>query len=53
MPERTDQVWHAYLPELRAGRFLWVLGTGVHGPYAPTEGSAGGCARLELTRGLT
>ena len=29
------------------------MGTGVHGPYAPTEGSAGGCARLELTRGLT
>jgi len=24
MPERTDQIWHAYLPELRAGRFLWV-----------------------------
>ncbi|MGH8478534.1 MAG: glycogen debranching protein GlgX [Gammaproteobacteria bacterium] len=35
MPERTDQVWHAYLPELRPGRFY---GYRVHGLYVPAEG---------------
>ncbi|MGH8563304.1 MAG: glycogen debranching protein GlgX [Gammaproteobacteria bacterium] len=35
MPERTDQVWHAYLPELRPGQ---LYGYRVHGPYAPAEG---------------
>jgi isoamylase len=35
MPERTDQVWHCYLPEARPGL---VYGYRVHGPYAPAEG---------------
>ncbi len=29
MPERTDQVWHVYLPEVRPGQ---LYGQGVHGP---------------------
>ncbi|WP_447971152.1 glycogen debranching protein GlgX [Nitrospira sp. M1] len=33
--ERTDQVWHVYLPEARPGQFY---GYRVHGPYAPAEG---------------
>ncbi|GJL56713.1 MAG: glycogen operon protein GlgX homolog [Nitrospirales bacterium] len=33
--ERTDQVWHVYLPEVRPGQFY---GYRVHGPYAPEEG---------------
>jgi glycogen operon protein len=35
MPERTDQVWHCYLPQARPGL---LYGYRVHGPYAPTEG---------------
>jgi isoamylase len=35
MPERTDQVWHCYLPEARPGL---VYGYRVHGRYAPAEG---------------
>jgi glycogen operon protein len=35
MPERTHQVWHAYLPEARPGiRY----GYRVHGAYEPTRG---------------
>jgi glycogen operon protein len=33
--ERTDQVWHCYLPEARPGL---VYGYRVHGPYRPEEG---------------
>jgi len=33
--ERTDLVWHAYLPEARPGL---VYGYRVHGPYRPEEG---------------
>ncbi|WP_454062604.1 glycogen debranching protein GlgX [Candidatus Nitrospira salsa] len=33
--ERTDQVWHVYLPEVRPGQFY---GYRVHGPYEPQEG---------------
>ena len=33
--ERTDQVWHAYLPEIRPGQ---MYGYRVHGPYEPTAG---------------
>jgi isoamylase len=35
MPERTDKVWHAYLPELRPGA---LYGYRVHGPYQPELG---------------
>ena len=33
--ERTDHVWHCYLPEARPGL---VYGYRVHGPYKPEEG---------------
>ncbi len=35
MRERTDQVWHCYLPEARPGL---SYGYRVHGPYRPDEG---------------
>jgi len=33
--ERTDHVWHCYLPEARPGQ---AYGYRVHGPYKPEEG---------------
>jgi isoamylase len=33
--ERTDQVWHCYLPDVRPGQ---LYGYRVHGPYRPEEG---------------
>ena len=33
--ERTDQVWHCYLPDVRPGQFY---GYRVHGPYDPDRG---------------
>ncbi|HET6494191.1 MAG TPA: glycogen debranching protein GlgX [Thermoleophilia bacterium] len=33
--ERTDMVWHAFLPDLRPGQ---RYGYRVHGPYAPLDG---------------
>ena len=35
MPEKTDQVWHCYLPQARPGL---LYGYRVHGPYTPAEG---------------
>ena len=35
MPEQTDFVWHAYLPDVRPGQ---LYGFRVHGPYEPAEG---------------
>ena len=35
MPEHTDQVWHAYLPDVEPGQ---LYGYRVHGPYEPTMG---------------
>jgi len=35
LPERTDQVWHGYLPEARPGM---LYGYRVHGPYRPEQG---------------
>ena len=35
LSERTDQVWHCYLPEARPGM---LYGYRVHGPYRPEEG---------------
>src|ERR1700733_11621978 len=35
LPERTDMVWHGYLPEVRPGQ---LYGYRVFGPYAPEQG---------------
>jgi isoamylase len=35
MRERTDQVWHCYLPDVRPGQ---LYGYRVHGPYEPEAG---------------
>lgn len=35
LTEQTDQVWHAYLPEIRPGQ---LYGYRVHGPYDPEKG---------------
>lgn len=35
LPERTDQVWHGYVPGLRPGQ---VYGYRVHGPFDPGNG---------------
>ena len=35
LPERTDMVWHGYLPEMRPGA---LYGYRVHGPYEPEMG---------------
>jgi glycogen operon protein len=35
MPECTDQVWHAYLPEVLPGQ---LYGYRVHGPFEPQQG---------------
>jgi isoamylase len=35
LPEQTDQIWHAYLPEVRPGQ---LYGYRVHGPYRPGQG---------------
>src|SRR3712207_3569527 len=35
LPERTDQIWHGYLPEIRPGQYY---GYRVHGPYEPQAG---------------
>ncbi|KPV50565.1 glycogen debranching protein, partial [Kouleothrix aurantiaca] len=35
MPEQTDNVWHAYLPEARPGQ---IYGYRVYGPYDPEAG---------------
>ncbi|MBL8796620.1 MAG: glycogen debranching protein GlgX [Planctomycetia bacterium] len=35
MPEQTDQVWHAYLPDVQPEQ---LYGYRVHGPYDPAQG---------------
>jgi glycogen operon protein len=35
LPEHTDQVWHAYLPDAEPGQ---LYGYRVHGPYEPAQG---------------
>ncbi len=35
LTERTDQVWHAYLPDVRPGQ---LYGLRVYGPYDPARG---------------
>ncbi len=41
--ERTDLVWHAYLPDIRPGQ---LYGYCLHGPYAPQEGHRFNAAKL-------
>ncbi len=43
--ERTDQIWHAYLPDARPGQ---LYGYRVHGPWAPEEGHRFNPAKLLL-----
>ncbi|MFC7336236.1 glycogen debranching protein GlgX [Haloferula chungangensis] len=35
LPEKTDHVWHGYLPEVRPGQ---IYGYRVHGPHDPERG---------------
>ena len=35
LPERTDQVWHGYMPDIRPGQ---LYGYRAHGPYHPHRG---------------
>ena len=35
LPEYTDEIWHGYLPDAKAGQ---VYGYRVHGPYDPVAG---------------
>jgi glycogen operon protein len=41
--DRTDQVWHCYLPDVRPGHFY---GYRVHGPYEPLNGNRFNPAKL-------
>jgi isoamylase len=41
--ERTDQVWHCYLPDIRPGQYY---GFRVHGPYDPHRGHRFNSAKL-------
>jgi glycogen operon protein len=43
MPGSTDQVWHAYLPDVRPGT---LYGYRVHGPYEPERGHRFNPAKL-------
>ncbi len=43
LTERTDQVWHCYLPDARPGQYY---GYRVHGPYAPADGHRFNPAKL-------
>ncbi|MDA0737965.1 MAG: glycogen debranching protein GlgX [Nitrospirae bacterium] len=43
MEERTDQVWHCYLPEARPGQ---LYGYRVHGPYDPRAGHRFNASKL-------
>jgi len=43
--ERTDQIWHAYLPDVRPGQ---TYGYRVHGPHSPTQGHRFNPAKLLL-----
>ncbi len=45
LAEHTDQVWHAYLPEIAPGQ---VYGYRVHGPYAPRAGHRFNPAKVVL-----
>src|SRR4029079_196853 len=41
--DRTNQIWHCYLPDVRPGQ---LYGYRVHGPYAPEQGHRFNPAKL-------
>ena len=43
LAERTDQIWHAYLPDVRPGQ---LYGYRVHGPFEPNQGHRFNPAKL-------
>jgi len=45
LPERTDEVWHGYAPEVRPGQ---LYGYRVYGPYEPERGHRFNPAKLLL-----
>ena len=45
LPERSDLVWHGYLPDVRPGQ---AYGFRVHGPHSPAEGHRFNPAKLLL-----
>ena len=45
LPERTDLVWHGYLPDVQPGQ---VYGYRVHGPYEPLAGHRFNPAKVVL-----
>src|SRR5437870_7726046 len=45
LPDRTDQVWHGYLPDVRPGQ---LYGYRVHGPYEPERGHRFNPSKLVL-----
>jgi isoamylase len=45
LQERSDQVWHAYVPHIRPGQ---AYGYRVHGPHAPAQGHRFNPAKLLL-----
>lgn len=45
LPEKTNQVWHGYLPELLSGQ---IYGYRVHGPFDPARGHRFNARKLLL-----
>ena len=45
LTERTNQVWHCYLPDIHPGQ---LYGYRVHGPYEPDKGLRFNPAKLVL-----
>ena len=43
LPERTEDVWHGYLPDVAPGQ---LYGYRVHGPYEPNAGHRFNCHKL-------
>ena len=49
LPERTDEVWHVYLPDVRPGQ---LYGYRVFGPYDP-EHTVTACSVLTIRNAVT
>ena len=45
LTERTNRIWHCYLPDVRPGQ---LYGFRVHGPYAPAQGHRFNAHKLVL-----
>ena len=45
LPERSNHIWHAYLPGIKPGQ---LYGYRVHGPYAPSNGHRFNASKLLL-----